>query len=352
MRIIDKSENKIYTKFRYEISEGCFYLLDDDGSIVSDIIPEMKLDAEYKVSNFEMKILYNERMDCTEESIFQVYIGKRRIGWIFPIQAIHSNEHSYAENKFFLKYAYIAWCLLLEHLNVEVESMNEFDVFKLYNDGICLLILDKDNCEEVDDFEFDKYIIGLFQKGYSLTGKGNLFTDVIETNIRLNIQRQSKELDDIPYLIELFKKQIPRETNDISRFYLYYQVIEILISKVFDEEFSKFVDDLREATEKLFDKREDLGQMSNEKWRVRKLCNEYCSIDTYFKECLNDRCKDVLHYTDCKVYANMEDNLYQVRCLMVHRMYILDEIAEQKLHSLNNAFLEVIIQLALSYRVK
>jgi len=84
--------------------------------------------------------------------------------------------------------------------------MNEFDVFKLYNDGICLLILDKDNCEEVDDFEFDKYIIGLFQKGYSLTGKGNLFTDVIETNIRLNIQRQSKELDDIPYLIELFRR--------------------------------------------------------------------------------------------------------------------------------------------------
>ena len=75
----------------------------------------------------------------------------------------------------------------------------------------------------MDDFEFDKYIIGLFQKGYSLTGKGNLFTDVIETNIRLNIQRQSKELDDIPYLIELFKKQIPRETNDISRFYLYLQ---------------------------------------------------------------------------------------------------------------------------------
>lgn len=352
MQIFDKSENKIYKKFDYDVSGNCFYILDDDGNVVSDISPIIQLDSEYKPSKFELKILYNERNDCTEESIFQVYAEKIRIGWIFPIQAINSKEHSHASDKYFLKYAYIAWYLLLDYLDIKIESMDEFDLFQQYNDGINLLILDKDNCNQLKNFEFDKYVIGLYQKGYSVKGKGNLFADAIDKNIRLNIQRQSNELDDIPYLIELFKRQIPLETNDISRFYLYYQVIEILISKVFDKEFSNFIEELKDTTEKLFDKKEELGHMSNEKWRVRKLCNEYCSLDTYLKQCLNDKCKDILNYTNCKIYDNMEDNLYQVRCLMVHRMYILDENAEEILHNLNNIFLEVIIQLVLSYCTK
>ena len=46
-----------------------------------------------------------------------------------------------------------------------------------YDDGISILILDKENCDKLDDFEFDKYVIGLYQKGYSVTGKGNLYAD-------------------------------------------------------------------------------------------------------------------------------------------------------------------------------
>ena len=352
MRIFDKCENKIYTKINYEKLENCFCILDDNDNIVCDVYPEIKLDSDYKPGNFELKILYNDRQDCTEESIFQVYAEKQRIGWIFPIQAINSKEHSYAENAYFLKYAYIAWYLLLDCLNVEIESMDEFDLLNQYDDGISILILDKENCDKLDDFEFDKYVIGLYQKGYSVTGKGNLYADSSDRSKRINIKRQSTELDDVPYLIELFKKQIPLENNDISRFYLYYQVVEILISKVFDKEFSKFIEELKDTTEKLFDKKEDLGHMSNEKWRFRKLCNDYCSIDTYLKSCLNDKCTEMLNYTKCKVYDNMEDNLYQVRCLMVHRMYILDESAEQMLHDLDNIFLDVVIQLVLSYSAK
>ncbi|MBQ9935274.1 MAG: hypothetical protein IJO70_05430 [Lachnospiraceae bacterium] len=350
MRIIDKSEKKCYSKYQYNSIEKIFCILDDDNNIVREIIPDVKLDDEYNPKNFEMIILHNEREDCTEESIYQVCVEKQRIGWIFPIQAIRSKEHSYAENKFFLKYAYVAWNLLIEQLCIEIDSLDEFDLFREYPEEISLLVLDKDNCNKVDGFEFNKYIVGLYQKGYSVIGKGNLYGDAIENNTKIHIKRQSKELDDIPYLIELFKKQIPRETNDISRFYLYYQVIEILISKVFDEEFSVFIEELQNTTEKLFDKKEDLGQISNEKWRVRKLCNNYCSVDTYLKKCLNEKCIEMLTYTNCKVYENMEDNLYQVRCLMVHRMYMLDDMAEKLLSEINDIFLEVIIQLVISYK--
>lgn len=101
MRIFDKCENKIYTKINYEKLENCFCILDDNDNIVCDVYPEIQLDSDYKPGNFELKILYNDRQDCTEESIFQVYAEKQRIGWIFPVQAINSKEHSYAENAYF-----------------------------------------------------------------------------------------------------------------------------------------------------------------------------------------------------------------------------------------------------------
>lgn len=78
-----------------------FCILDDNDNIVCDVYPEIQLDSDYKPGNFELKILYNDRQDCTEESIFQVYAEKQRIGWIFPVQAINSKEHSYAENAYF-----------------------------------------------------------------------------------------------------------------------------------------------------------------------------------------------------------------------------------------------------------
>lgn len=350
MRIIDKSDKKCYSKYKYDTIENTFYILDDSNNVVSEIIPNVNLDCEHNPQNFSMQMLNNERKDCTENSIFQVYIDNQRVGWIFPIQAIRSNEHNYADNQYFLKYAYVAWDLLIRQLNIDVNSLEEFDLFAEYPEGINLLILDKENCAKVKQFEFDKYIVGLYQKGYSISGKGNLYAETIERGKRLNIKRQATELDDIPYLSELFKKQIPRETNDISRFYLYYQVIEILISKVFDKEFTLLVNELQSSTEKLFDKKEDLSRITNEKWRVKKLCNNYCSVDTYIKKSLNDKCIDMLKYTNCKVYENMEENLYQVRCLMVHRMYILDEKAEKILSDINDIFLELIIQLVITYK--
>lgn len=61
-------------------------------------------------------MLYNKREDCTENSIYQVLVKNQRIGWIFPVQALLSRDHDYAKNSFFLKYAYVAICLLLEQI--------------------------------------------------------------------------------------------------------------------------------------------------------------------------------------------------------------------------------------------
>ncbi len=46
----------------------------------------------------------------------------------------------------------------------------------------------------------------------------------------------------------------------------------------------------------------------------------------------------------------MADNLYRVRCLLVHRMYVLDAPARTTLGEVDDLFLEVVIELLLTYK--
>lgn len=350
MNIKIKDMKECCKEFRYNKEDGNFELLDARGEVLEIINLELSLDDEYAPENFELRVLHNNRDDCTEESIYQVYVDKQRIGWIFPIQALCSKEHNYAQNNFFLKYAYVAWWNLLNMCDIEIESLDGFDLLSMFTEDTNFLVLDKDNCRKIKDFSYDKYIVSLFFNGYAETGTGNSFAQAVPHDKTMKLQRQSEALDDVPYITELFKKQIPNEVNPISRFYIYYQIIEILISKVFNDLFAKFVDDLQKDTGDLFEKREELTEYANEKYRVKRLCNEYCRIDTALKNELDYKCKMFLSNIDRRSGNGMHDNLYLVRCLIVHRMYILDESAKKILEEIDDLFLDLIIQMINSFR--
>ncbi|HCD1870870.1 TPA: hypothetical protein NBI88_005132, partial [Enterobacter bugandensis] len=56
--------------------------------------------------------LYSKK-DADEKEIAQVEIvtnrSKQRLGWLFPVLALISGEHDYADNEFFIKQAYEAY---------------------------------------------------------------------------------------------------------------------------------------------------------------------------------------------------------------------------------------------------
>lgn len=351
MKISIKGSKDLCRTFIYNEQERNFELIDQDKNVLAEVNTNINLDDEYNPNNFVVKILHNNRDDCTEECIYQVYVKQQRIGWIFPIQAIHSKDHSYSENIYFLRYAYVAWFHLLSLCDVEIESFEDFDLFSYYGDDINLLVLDNENCGKITDFDYNKYIVSLFQNGYSESGLGNLFSESVNHDKTINLYRQSKDLDDIPYILELFRKQIPNEVNVISRFYNYYQIIEILISKVFDDLFESFLNELKISSDDLFDKKEKLNEYTNERYRVKRLCNDYSRIETQLRNELNEKCRNLLEYTHSKVGQEMHDNLYGVRCLIVHRLYLIDDRATIMLKEIDDLFLDLIIQLIKSFHV-
>ena len=220
-------------------------------------------------------------------------------------------------------------------------------MFSNYDESTNLLVLDKENCKQAD-FDYENYIISLYDFGYSEVGKGNLYTPDKEIDVAINLKPISSDIGDSTYINLLFKKQIPQECNPVSRFYIYYQLIEILITKVFDDLFINFLDKLKGGSENLFDQKEDLNEYSNEKNRLSRLCNEYSNIDDI--SLLRTFNKKIILANSKKRGEQMSESLYYVRCLLVHRMYVLDKTSEDILENIDNLFLELCIKLLLTFK--
>ena len=76
---------------------------------IDNYMPVIRVVSEYSPERFDMVRLNNNRRDYVENNIYQVFASplNKRIGWIFPGQALFSSQHDYADNPFFLKYAYV-----------------------------------------------------------------------------------------------------------------------------------------------------------------------------------------------------------------------------------------------------
>ena len=348
-----KDSEDVCNSLQYEKENNVFYLQNSVGKTICEFWPKLQLDSEYNPSQYRYLFLHNEREDYSENSIFQVYVDKQRIGWIFPIQALLSDQHDYAGNKFFLRYAYVAVWLLLNNIKSENEQEISSEIFldDFYDNSLTLLVLDNENISRLEGtFGIENYTISLYQYGYSWSGRGNLDSQIEKPDKIIHLKSIAKELQQTKYIYTMFEKEIPKIQEAFARFHTYYQIVEILISIVFEDKFKTFVDLLKNSKESLFEKRDKLGNMILEKQRVKWLFAEYVSIPQTEKNILDEQCKKLLQENSKKAGVGMAENLYAVRCLLVHSMYTLNEYSHEILEDINKAFLEVIMEMLLTFK--
>ena len=101
MKIKSKDIEYAYTHLKFDEGENAFILSDGQEHELL-FSTDLHLDTEYDPNNFKLYYYYNK--NCSENSIFQVYIKSDenkeiRIGWIFPISSLLSDQHDEAQNK-------------------------------------------------------------------------------------------------------------------------------------------------------------------------------------------------------------------------------------------------------------
>ena len=347
-----------YRRLAFNDDKNDFILYDDEEKNNLECYSVMPLKKEPHPENYSLLILHNERNDYTENSIYQVrvYNGAKdeRIGWIFPIQALLSKDHDFVDNEHFQVYAYIAYYLLLSKAETNnektINGQEYLTLTNLYDENITLLITNNEITKDISGFSIKDYYVDLYRKGYSLEGHGNLVTNVEKSDTSIHLKKISSQLCEFAIINKLFEKSIPISPGqEFARFYVYYQLVEILITAVFKNHFEMFISTINSNINNLFDNKDKLNSIINEKNRIKMLFGSYTSIECEKKEVLNNTCLDLLRRCGKKESHEVADNLYMVRCLLVHELYSVGEDCETIIKAVNDAFLEVIFDALFSF---
>lgn len=351
---IDDSRKVLTTN--YQAETDCF-LLTNDVDEEFQYYPSIKVLPDYWPGDFDLFILHNDRDDYGENSIYPVLTERRqRIGWIFPIQALESSEHSYSDNEHFLRYAFVAICKLLSHYpdTPKAALCTEIKLSDIYEMNETLLLIDRNNTHSIPGFDIGNYIVSLYNYGYSFTGRGNLKSSCEKNkNLNLVLTPVSNQLKDSKYIVSMYKDIIPNAQDELSQFHLAYQMIEIMIAKVFEKEFKDFLDKVNTAGIylDLFKAKEDLAEKTSELGRIRRLFSSYTRIGADYKNDLKDACNNLLsHYNAC-TEDDVANSLYSLRCLIVHRGYMIDSDGIELLESVNDSLYAVIYKMVTSLNI-
>lgn len=350
------------------INENKIILEDKDKSIQREIAYVLPPRDDYPPNRYTVLVLFHNNLP--ENYIFQVYEKSinQRIGWIFPIQALLSNKHSYAENEHFLKIAYPAFINLISPKDKQQHHIpqlkEEYTLEDFYSSNSAILILDNEELKKLNNFKFENYIPSFYHYGYFLQ-QNNIqlhpkimdeFFSETRPDIRSKSLREkiiirpvSKDLVEEEFIYQLFKELLCDEDHTIIRFYLLYQIIELLIKKVFSSQFKKNIPDISSSEDiDLFELNKKLQKMTDEKSRIRLLFNSYSQVKCPELEEIFFDFFDVKD-NEKKDYS-LPTLLYRVRNLLVHNYRHITTKQKDLMADINFYFERIVIYLLINYK--
>ena len=359
--------NSPCTSFSYNDVDHVFNIFDENGNCVTDCISPLDLNQEFDYKNFELHLLKNDRKDFSENSIYQVKVDEVRIGWIFPLQALLSDQHDFATNKFFLNYAYVAYNILLDriHEQNQRESNSTLLLSDYYDINSVLLLIDKENILNIDGFDINNYWVSLFMYGYSCFGHGNCISESVNIDKHIHLKSISNDLNKSEYINLVFLKNLSTvnyhdeedrlyyENERVYVFHTLYQIIELMISIILDIRIVDIVNEIHDNPTDLFNIKEELNEVSKEGNRIAYLFSTYTNPDKEDCSVLRDLCIKFLSENNEKIKKeNVSFLLYQVRCLIFHKMYSVDESSLCILEDINKVFTDIVLDMIISFESK
>lgn len=324
----------------------------------------LDLDPEYDDTQYNFRIFFKN--DIAENDSCMVYdkATKIRMGWMIPCQALFSREHEYADDQYFQKYAYVAIVNLLKFNfsklcgcdNVEEKLIKLYTMDDLYKNDRSILIISKENTAQIKGFTLDEYIPYLFSYGYTCCdGALDISARELESK-HINLKKISDEISDNFFVKELFESMWRNNLSSIVKFHLLYQIIEILIMKVFDNELKIIVNEIKEGDKNLFVLKNRISNITNENYRIEKLFNEYSKIQNEDKTELVGMCKKFLAASNNEIEQDDSNSkglgkyIYKVRNLLFHSYHTIPANERGQINLINEKMLKIIIDVVVSYK--
>lgn len=309
----------------------------------------LKIDDSYDIENFIVFIFVKK--DLNENDIYQVYdrVRDTRIGWCFPIRAMDSNDHSYADNEHFLKYSFVTFRYLIKKLPKakflkipSVENTNLIHFSQFFSENAVAITISKSTLIDANSFNIDDYLPSLFYYGFFPLKKKDpefiTYTGIHLESKRLYIRHVSESINNKSFIFTIFSEVIAYESNAVFLFFYLYQIIETLMETIFQTEQVKIVHELNSCLRnptKIKEVFERINSNTSEKRRLVLLMSEYITSSPDERD-LKTACNNFLNEFGFDSGQNLSEYLYRVRNFIFHqfwnfrkeKMFMLEEIVK------------------------
>ncbi len=318
--------------------------------------------SSWNKETFEIYLLENPYLNA-ENDVFQVYedtILSERLGWIFPITILESNENDYVDFKNLNDYKYIAYQKLfeLEKEYVLKTNWNEFISLGEIFGNIIICILCKDTITKIPDFKFENYILSLYKDEYLLlhdTPKAkaiydkSAFISEMRSRKRINLSKSKFDIMSNDFTKSLFKEHLLQSDSFIIRFIFLYQIIEHFIQLEFEKQFQTHLDDFQGGRISKNDLRENLNNSSKERVLISNIISRINISHTLKNEFITE-C-DFLFYDIGQISKEtLHDKIYDIRNLLTHRLREVTSKLEA-LEKIVELFERIIVDLLSKYEI-
>ena len=319
-------------------------------------------DCDWDKERFEIQIFENPYLNA-ENDVFEVYESSldERIGWIFPITILESNENDFVDTKNLNNYKFIAYKKLLEQNKTVIQKENFDEFYKLsdiFKDSI-ICLFNKNTTNKIPEFDFKNYILSFYDYGYlildiipkskSFYDKTNFLNVMRNERKRIVLKKSNFNIYDNDFTKSLFfKEHLLQSDSYLVRFIFLYQIIEYFMSIEFDKQFELCLEDYKNKNLVKNDLKENIMTLSKERTLIRDVLNRI-SLNQELKQLFLQECKFLFEDIDFTPKKDsLPDKIYDLRNLVVHRLRELTS-KQESLEKILEVFERLIIDILINY---
>lgn len=319
--------------------------------------------SNWDSDRYEIYLLENSYLNA-ENDVFEVYEStlNERLGWIFPITILESNENDFSDFKNLNHYKFVTYKKLFElnfktHTGINSASLARLsDVFG----NLIICILSKETIGKISEFRFENYLLSLYKYGYLLlddTPKSKPIYDrtyfireMREKRAKVKLTKAKFDIVANDFTKSLFKEHLLQSESFLVRFIFLYQIIEHFIKLEFDLQFQSHLDQYKNHRLAKNDLRESIINSSRERELIKNVINPI-TISQDLKDEFMSECNFLFNEIGLDSKDSFPDKIYDIRNLLTHRLRDLTTKIET-LNKLTEIFERIIIDLLINYKTK
>lgn len=255
------------------------------------------------------------------------------VGWLCTIGALTSDQHEYAEFPHFRRAAFMATHLLINSGRYtkapQVGHGAKMSMSDFFDEELSVLILHKPSIEPNVGSACAEILPSLHQHGFVPLGTqlsppievGKVATDLfVSSGNKIRLSPISRDVKFEDFTNQVFRQLLPSAPTPLLRFFIYYQLIETLLARIFNDRQSETIMmmvPIRDNPAKVHPLIKKLQEDATERKRMVLLFNEYSGTNARMGDLLSV-CNDFLMEKGAEKKGAVAEALYEVRNSIFH----------------------------------